>query len=97
MLSWLRLAAVAPIRPLAWEPLYVAGAALKKKEREREIQKHPRGLQGRLTCREGESETRRKAETRREKARARGMGRAAGRALCPPEGLILTHASSDTA
>ena len=27
---WRRLAAVAPIRPLAWEPPYAAGAALKK-------------------------------------------------------------------
>ena len=29
---WCRLAAVAPIGPLAWEPPYAAGAALKKKE-----------------------------------------------------------------
>ena len=28
---WHRLAAVAPIRPLAWEPPYAAGAALKTK------------------------------------------------------------------
>ena len=27
---WCRLAAVAPIRPLAWEPPYATGAALKK-------------------------------------------------------------------
>ena len=27
---WQRLAATAPIRPLAWEPPYAAGAALKK-------------------------------------------------------------------
>ena len=27
---WHRLAAVAPVRPLAWEPLYATGAALKK-------------------------------------------------------------------
>ena len=26
---WCRLAATAPIRPLAWEPLYAVGAALK--------------------------------------------------------------------
>ena len=31
-----RLAAVALIRPLAWEPPYAMGVALKKKERERE-------------------------------------------------------------
>ena len=28
---WRRLAAIAPIQPLALEPLYVAGTALKKK------------------------------------------------------------------
>jgi len=43
---WHRLAAVAPIRPLAWEPPYAAGAALKrpkkkkKGERERENAKY---------------------------------------------------------
>jgi len=31
-LLWRRPAAVAPIRPLAWEPPYVAGVALKKKK-----------------------------------------------------------------
>ena len=30
--AWCRLAAVAPIRPLAWEFPYTAGAALKKKK-----------------------------------------------------------------
>jgi len=49
-LLWLscRPAAVAPIRPLAWEPPYAVGAALKKQEtkkkREREREKlslHP--------------------------------------------------------
>ena len=29
---WCRLAAVAPIRPLAWEPPYAAGMALKRKK-----------------------------------------------------------------
>ena len=29
---WGRLAAVAPIRPLAWEPPYAVGAALKKQK-----------------------------------------------------------------
>ena len=34
---WRRPAAVAPIRPLAWEPPYAAGAALKRpKKKERE-------------------------------------------------------------
>ena len=30
---WCRLAAVAPIQPLAWELPYASGAALKKKEK----------------------------------------------------------------
>ena len=29
---WLWLAAIAPIRPLAWEPPYAAGAALKRQK-----------------------------------------------------------------
>ena len=29
---WCRLAAVAPIGPLAWEPLHAAGKALKRKQ-----------------------------------------------------------------
>ena len=33
---WRRLAATASIRPLAWEPPYAMGVALKKKKRERE-------------------------------------------------------------
>ena len=36
---WCRLAAVAPIRPLAWEFPYPAGEALKR-ERERETEIH---------------------------------------------------------
>ena len=32
---WCRLAATVPIQPLAWEPPYTAGAALKKKERKK--------------------------------------------------------------
>ena len=39
---WCRLAAVVPIRPLAWDLPYVAGAALrrrkKKREREKDVQ-----------------------------------------------------------
>ena len=30
---WCRLTAVAPIRPLAWEPLYAAGVALKDRQK----------------------------------------------------------------
>ena len=33
---WCRLAAVAPVRPLAWELPYAAGAARKEREREKE-------------------------------------------------------------
>ena len=38
MLLWLwgRPEATAPIGPLAWEPSYATGAALKKKERKKE-------------------------------------------------------------
>ena len=32
---WYRPAATAPIGPLAWEPLYAIGEALKKKERKK--------------------------------------------------------------
>ena len=32
---WCRLAAVAPLRPLAWEPRYATGAALKRKEKKK--------------------------------------------------------------
>ena len=34
---WHRPAAVAPIRPLAWEPPYAAGVALKRTERQKKI------------------------------------------------------------
>ena len=29
---WRRLATIAPIRPLAWEPLYAVGAVLKRQK-----------------------------------------------------------------
>ena len=32
---WCRLAAAAPMRPLAWEPPYVSGAALKRNEQKK--------------------------------------------------------------
>ena len=43
---WCRLAAVAPIRPLAWEPPYAAGAALKrqKKKKKKKTQAVQRGV-----------------------------------------------------
>ena len=36
---WFRLAAASPIRPLAWEPLYAAGTALKKQKKKKEEKK----------------------------------------------------------
>ena len=36
---WCRQAAVAPIRPLAWEPPYAASAALKSKKKKKERKK----------------------------------------------------------
>jgi len=32
---WCRPAATAPIRPLAWEPPYAAGVALKKRQKDK--------------------------------------------------------------
>ena len=34
---WCRPAAIAPIGPLAWEPPYAAGAALKKERKRKKI------------------------------------------------------------
>ena len=39
---WHRLAATAPIRPLAWEPPYASGAALKKAKRQKGKKKKKR-------------------------------------------------------
>ena len=36
---WCRLAAKAPIGPLAWEPLYVSGVALKKQKDQKKKKK----------------------------------------------------------
>ena len=36
---WQSLAAIAPIRPLAWEPPYATGAALKRKQQQQQQQK----------------------------------------------------------
>ena len=38
---WRRLAAVAPVQPLAWELPYAVGAALKKKKRKKEKVNNP--------------------------------------------------------
>ena len=37
---WCRLAAVAPIRPLAWEPPYAMGAALRRQKTKKEKKIH---------------------------------------------------------
>ena len=37
---WCRPAAVAPIRPLGWEPPYVMGAALKKLKKKKKDKKY---------------------------------------------------------
>ena len=38
---WYRPAAVAPMRPLAWEPPYAVAAALKKKKDQKRKKKNP--------------------------------------------------------
>ena len=40
---WCRLAATAPIRPLAWEPTYATGAILKKSKRKKKKERKKRG------------------------------------------------------
>ena len=39
--DWYRLAAIAPIQPLAWETPYVMGATLKKKKERKWMGKYP--------------------------------------------------------
>ena len=41
---WCRAQATAPIRPLAWEPPYAAGAALKASKQTNKKQKHQGGV-----------------------------------------------------
>ena len=36
---WLRLAAVAPIEPLAWEPSYATGADLKRPKKKKDLKR----------------------------------------------------------
>ena len=45
MLLWRRLAAVAPIRPLAWEPPYTSGATVKSKKTKQKQLKPPQKTQ----------------------------------------------------
>ena len=40
---WCRPAATAPMRPLAWEPPYAAGAALEKKRKKKKDKTTKRG------------------------------------------------------
>ena len=60
---WRRLVAIAPIGPLAWEPLYAAGVALEKLERQKKKLKpmrsatlgfrpqlHPKAVKGPLAA-----------------------------------------------
>ena len=41
---WCRPAAIAPIEPLAWEPPYAAGAALKSRKKKKKAISHPENL-----------------------------------------------------
>ena len=41
MWMWHRLAAVAPIQPLAWEPPHAAGVALKRKKKTHKTKQKP--------------------------------------------------------
>ena len=41
---WHRSAAVAPIRPLAWEPPYTMGAALKRQKKKRVFVAQEKGI-----------------------------------------------------
>ena len=49
---WRRLAAVAPIRPLAWELPYASGVALKSKQVRKKENQILKGLEGILIVRE---------------------------------------------
>ena len=42
---WHGLTAVAPMRPLAWEPPYAMGAALKKDKRQKKKERERRGIE----------------------------------------------------
>ena len=61
---WCRLAAVAPVRPLAWEPPYAKGTVLKRKKREREKERERE--EGRKEGKRKE-ERERKQESKKEK------------------------------
>ena len=43
---WCRLAATAPIRPLAWEPPYAVGGALEKAKRQTKLNKQTKIIMG---------------------------------------------------
>ena len=54
---WCRLAAAAPMRPLAWEPPYAAGEALKRQKKKGKVRRKEGRKVGRL---EGKKEGRKK-------------------------------------
>ena len=60
---WHRPAGVTPIRPLAWEPPYAVGMALKSKKRKKEKKRKERKEGGREGRKEG-----RKKEIKKEKS-----------------------------
>ena len=47
---WCRPAAIAPIKPLAWEPLYATGVALKKQDRKNKTKNCINTEKMRQTC-----------------------------------------------
>ena len=77
---WCRLAATAPIRPLAWELPYATGVAQEKAKRkkERERKRKKRKKEGRKE-RKREREKERKKEREKERELRMGVDIAAGR------------------
>ena len=47
---WCRLAATAPSQPLAWEPPYAAGKALKRQKDKKDQKKRKKILSGQEQC-----------------------------------------------
>ena len=47
---WCRLVATAPIRPLAWEPPYATGVALRQKDKNKQTNKQKKTLTLSLIC-----------------------------------------------
>ena len=68
---WRRLVATALIRPLAWEPPYAVGAALRIKERERERERVRK--KGRKEGRKKERESKKERKEGRKEERKKGV------------------------